>query len=136
MRATHKGSSPAESIRDAKVWRVWYIVRRLRPHWSSVGYHMRFRKLFTSSGAPLGPMKTWTALGGDASRCLLRTSSSGGRISMSRYEESVLGGPSLSWTRPSLTEIIFRCVRSTLTHLRASISFGRIPVKKQVKKYA
>jgi len=53
-------------MRDAKAWRVWYIVRRLRPHWSSVGYRMRFRKLFTSSGVPLGPMKTWTALGWDA----------------------------------------------------------------------
>jgi hypothetical protein len=46
MAATH---SPAAKAFEAKVCQVWYMMRRRRPAWASVGYQTRSRSAFTFS---------------------------------------------------------------------------------------
>ncbi len=54
---------------------------------------------------------------------------------MSLKLDSVLGGPSMPFTRPRLTDTV-RLTKSISSHLRAISSLSRIPVKKTVKKKA
>src|SRR5260370_11533907 len=65
MAATQEGASPAARAFEAKVCRVWYMVRRRRPAAVRVGYQVRSRRAVTFSRPPAGPVKTeaWPASG-------------------------------------------------------------------------
>ena len=56
--ATQDGASPAARAFEAKVCRVWYMVRRRRPAAVRIGYQVRSRRAFTFSRPPAGPVNT------------------------------------------------------------------------------
>ena len=60
LATTQEGASPAAKAFEAKVCRVWHMMRRRRPAFVSVGYQSRSRSAFTFSRRPSGPVKTYS----------------------------------------------------------------------------